>query len=121
MSLVLGRLRPLCECCNSVRMFGTHAADACDYGSVCRFVLALVGKIPGYDLAGLVAARDAPMADRSIGVWSGIAPPLQVQAVRAERGDLGVWCRMQDSNPRPSVYKTAALPAELIRRRLGLP
>ena len=24
---------------------------------------------------------------------------------------------MQDSNPRPSVYKTAALPAELIRRR----
>jgi hypothetical protein len=26
------------------------------------------------------------------------------------------WCRMQDSNPRPSVYKTAALPAELIRR-----
>ncbi len=25
------------------------------------------------------------------------------------------WCRMQDLNPRPSVYKTAALPAELIR------
>ena len=25
------------------------------------------------------------------------------------------WCRMQDSNPRPSVYKTAALPTELIR------
>jgi hypothetical protein len=25
------------------------------------------------------------------------------------------WCRMQESNPRPSVYKTAALPAELIR------
>src|SRR5688500_5195024 len=24
-------------------------------------------------------------------------------------------CRMQDSNPRPSVYKTAALPTELIR------
>jgi hypothetical protein len=27
---------------------------------------------------------------------------------------------MQDSNPRPSVYKTAALPTELIRR-LGAP
>ena len=26
------------------------------------------------------------------------------------------WCRMQESNPRPSVYKTAALPSELIRR-----
>ena len=31
------------------------------------------------------------------------------------------WCRMQESNPRPSVYKTAALPAELIRRRPGPP
>src|SRR3546814_8910628 len=26
------------------------------------------------------------------------------------------WCRLQDSNPRPSVYKTAALPTELNRR-----
>lgn len=26
------------------------------------------------------------------------------------------WCRLQESNPRPSVYKTAALPAELNRR-----
>src|SRR6202000_2261643 len=25
------------------------------------------------------------------------------------------WCRMQDSNLRPSVYKTPALPAQLIR------
>ena len=25
------------------------------------------------------------------------------------------WCRMQDSNPRPLVYKTTALPSELIR------
>ena len=31
-----------------------------------------------------------------------------------------VWCRMQDSNPRPSVYKTAALPTELIRRPSGI-
>ena len=30
------------------------------------------------------------------------------------------WCRMQDSNPRPSVYKTAALPTELIRRLKGI-
>ena len=27
------------------------------------------------------------------------------------------WCRLQESNPRPSVYKTAALPAELNRPR----
>src|SRR5688572_14517941 len=32
----------------------------------------------------------------------------------APERNLG-WCRMQDSNPRPSVYKTAALPTELIR------
>src|SRR5258708_25819927 len=25
------------------------------------------------------------------------------------------WCRMQESNPRPTVYKTAALPTELSR------
>ena len=26
------------------------------------------------------------------------------------RKRLKYWCRMQDLNPRPSVYKTAALP-----------
>src|SRR6476620_1875729 len=25
------------------------------------------------------------------------------------------WCRLRDSNPRPAVYKTAALPTELSR------
>ena len=28
-----------------------------------------------------------------------------------------LWCRLRDSNPRPTVYKTVALPAELNRRR----
>ena len=33
------------------------------------------------------------------------------------RGPRGrCWCRQRDSNPRPSVYKTAALPTELCRR-----
>ena len=27
----------------------------------------------------------------------------------------GIWCRLTESNRRPSVYKTAALPAELSR------
>ena len=30
-----------------------------------------------------------------------------------------LWCRLQESNPRPSVYKTAALPTELNRRLLA--
>lgn len=30
------------------------------------------------------------------------------------------WCRMQDSNSRPTDYKSVALPAELIRRPLKL-
>ena len=36
-------------------------------------------------------------------------------------GGPEIWCRLQDSNPRPSVYKTAALPTELSRpdRRQG--
>ncbi len=32
----------------------------------------------------------------------------------------GEWCRLQESNPRPSVYKTVALPAELNRRIVPL-
>src|SRR6185312_13278772 len=28
----------------------------------------------------------------------------------------GKWCRLRDSNPRPTVYKTVALPTELNRR-----
>src|SRR5216110_2816298 len=28
------------------------------------------------------------------------------------------WCRLQESNPRPTVYKTAALPTELSRPEL---
>src|SRR5665213_1684654 len=39
-----------------------------------------------------------------------LTPPL-ARVTRRPR-----WCRMQDSNPRPLVYKTTALPAELIRR-----
>ena len=29
------------------------------------------------------------------------------------------WCRMRDSNPRPTDYKSAALPTELIRLSKG--
>src|SRR5579872_5819977 len=29
------------------------------------------------------------------------------------------WCRLRDSNPRPTVYKTVALPTELNRRSGG--
>ncbi len=30
-----------------------------------------------------------------------------------------IWCRIEESNPRPSHYKCAALPTELIRRLKG--
>ena len=38
---------------------------------------------------------------------------LRTRAIAAMRD----WCRFRDSNPRPSVYKTVALPTELNRRR----
>jgi hypothetical protein len=31
-----------------------------------------------------------------------------------------IWCRLEDSNPRPTDYKSAALPTELSRRRARL-
>ena len=33
-----------------------------------------------------------------------------------EQERMGIWCRLRDSNPRPTVYKTVALPTELNRR-----
>jgi hypothetical protein len=44
-----------------------------------------------------------------MGLWISFTQPIP------RIGCAQVWCRMQESNPRPSVYKTAALPAELIR------
>ena len=43
---------------------------------------------------------------------------LRVRSVTICPGRTDViWCRLRDSNPRPTVYKTVALPAELNRRR----
>ena len=39
---------------------------------------------------------------------SNSAPPVAVRNMR--RASRLVWCRVRDLNPRPSVYKTAALP-----------
>ncbi len=33
----------------------------------------------------------------------------------AQRDPLGIWCRHQESNSGPEVYKTPALPTELCR------
>jgi hypothetical protein len=45
-----------------------------------------------------------------------VAIPLIARVAKGPyQRDNSVWCRMQESNPRPSVYKTAALPTELIR------
>ena len=37
------------------------------------------------------------------------------EASTLPRNPLILWCRLQESNPRPSDYKSAALPAELNR------
>ena len=43
-----------------------------------------------------------------------------VKEVFTSRGGASeAWCRLQGSNPRPTVYKTVALPTELSRLRLG--
>jgi hypothetical protein len=48
-------------------------------------------------------------------IWSTGVDPL-------DSGTCGMWCLKRDSNPRPTVYKTVALPTELFRHvgRVGL-
>src|SRR5919107_4638187 len=49
-----------------------------------------------------------------------IALPETGSVVRGRRARrVFSWSRRRDSNPEPAVYKTAALPIELRRRRLG--
>src|SRR5690606_27504185 len=38
----------------------------------------------------------------------------------ARSGGIAGWCRLSDSNGRPTAYKAVALPAELKRRHAGL-
>ena len=35
-------------------------------------------------------------------------------------GNLGEWCRLEDSNPWPPDYKSGALPTELSRRLVAI-
>ena len=43
------------------------------------------------------------------------AEPTDLQSVPLSRSGNLAWSRQQGLNPRPAVYKTAALPAELCR------
>jgi hypothetical protein len=71
---------------------GTHAAGPSDrYGSG-------RGMFPGYGVAAMLPQQyPARMAQSG-----------QIEEIIRFQG-FG-WCRVQDLNPRPSVYKTAALP-----------
>src|SRR2546422_663986 len=41
-----------------------------------------------------------------------------MESVRRRPGrSLDLWCRVEESNPRPTDYKSAALPTELTRHR----
>ena len=45
---------------------------------------------------------------------------LHFDAVLVHSGSECRWCRIEESNPRPSHYKCAALPTELIRHAAGI-
>ena len=45
--------------------------------------------------------------------------PLIMSLCKVSFALRGLWCRQRDSNPRPAVYDTAALPAELRRHSGG--
>ncbi len=45
------------------------------------------------------------------------AKPADATRARIAAGPRMFWCRIEESNPRPSHYECAALPTELIRRR----
>ena len=63
---------------------------------------------------GSLATRVYRVRLQASQVWAiNGAPPLYL---RRGQKDWNAWCRLQESNPRPSVYKTAALPSELNRR-----
>lgn len=53
----------------------------------------------------------------------GVVPAAPAASARSDDSrervsPCGVWCRQQESNPRPAAYKAAALPAELYRLKL---
>ncbi len=77
-----------------------------------------------YGLANRCNNRSANLPNKSI-TWRGQCDsPTSCRPLRrSQAAAIGLsaispktWCRLQDSNPRPAVYKTAALPAELLRR-----
>ena len=45
-----------------------------------------------------------------VGTGSNAGPHFAFGGWATIWGEMRKWCRMQDLNPRPSVYKTAALP-----------
>src|SRR5689334_18300140 len=60
-------------------------------------------------------------ADRSAGEWT--AENNFGRGIREASGKEGLllWCRQQESNPRPTDYKSVALPTELCRQNCGRP
>src|SRR6184192_1923518 len=77
---------------------------------------ASVGIGPSIDQVYLLAARALPNDGdprKTGGTFGGTAPDLSSSLWPFV---FGIWSRRPDSNRRPAVYKTAALPAELRRR-----
>lgn len=56
------------------------------------------------------------VAPQFVIVLAGSLHLLAMAARRPTQGDFSTWSRRRGSNPRPAVYKTAALPTELHRQ-----
>ena len=59
----------------------------------------------------LLAGRDREQG----GTWMGITRAGRFAAITCVYKYTQIWCRQRDSNSRPEVYKTPALPTELYR------
>ena len=73
-----------------------------DIGLKRRFIKALIQDVVVTDDEIRIEGIKSNLAEAACGIDITTRPPV--------RGSDREWCRMQDLNPRPSVYKTAALP-----------
>ena len=70
-----------------------------------------IAVLSGFPLLGFIQQTKKPENLRLLIFWDLLN---QFRVIH----ELIIWCRVQDSNPRPSVYNTAAQPTELTRLKV---